>query len=86
MGIQRISASVVLIDFKKAYDSVKREVLYNILIEFRIPVKPNRRPFNFNFIFGNRKKSQGVKSWKHGGWGMIAILFFAKNCWAKTEV
>ena len=26
-------------DFKKAYNSVRREVLYNILIEFGIPVK-----------------------------------------------
>jgi hypothetical protein len=29
----------LFIDFKKAYDSVRREVLYNILIEFRIPRK-----------------------------------------------
>jgi len=29
----------LLIDFKKAYDSVRREVLYNILIEFGIPMK-----------------------------------------------
>jgi hypothetical protein len=27
------------IDFKKTYDSVRREVLYNILIEFGIPMK-----------------------------------------------
>jgi hypothetical protein len=27
----------LFIDFKKAYDSVRREVLCNILIEFRIP-------------------------------------------------
>jgi hypothetical protein len=27
------------VDFKKAYDSVRREVLYNILIEFGIPMK-----------------------------------------------
>jgi hypothetical protein len=29
----------LIIDFKKAYDSVRREVLYNILIEFVIPRK-----------------------------------------------
>jgi hypothetical protein len=27
----------LFIDFKKAYDSVKREVLYNILLEFVTP-------------------------------------------------
>jgi len=27
------------IDFKKAYDSVRREALYNILIEFGVPMK-----------------------------------------------
>ena len=32
----------ILIDFKKAYDSVRREVLNNILIEFGIPMKPVR--------------------------------------------
>jgi len=29
----------LFIDFKKAHDSVRREVLYNILIEFSIPMK-----------------------------------------------
>jgi len=27
------------VDFKKAFDSVRREVLYNILIELGIPLK-----------------------------------------------
>jgi hypothetical protein len=29
----------LFIDFKKAYDSIRREVLYHILIEFEIPKK-----------------------------------------------
>jgi hypothetical protein len=29
----------VFIDFKKAYDSVRREALHNILIEFAAPMK-----------------------------------------------
>jgi hypothetical protein len=29
----------LFIDFKKAYDSVKREVLYNILLEYSVPKK-----------------------------------------------
>jgi len=29
----------LFIDFKKAYDSVRRQVLYNFLIEFGIPMK-----------------------------------------------
>jgi hypothetical protein len=29
----------LFIDFKKAYDTVRREVLYNTLIEFGVPMK-----------------------------------------------
>ena len=29
----------LFIDFKKAYDSVRKEVFFNILIEFGVPVK-----------------------------------------------
>jgi hypothetical protein len=29
----------LFVDLKKAYDSVRREVLYNILIEFGVPMK-----------------------------------------------
>jgi hypothetical protein len=29
----------LFMDFKKTYDSVRRDVLYNILIEFGIPMK-----------------------------------------------
>jgi hypothetical protein len=31
----------LFIDFKKAYDSVRREVLYNNIIDFGIPMKLN---------------------------------------------
>jgi hypothetical protein len=42
--------------------------------------------FSLNLIFGSRNKSQGAKSGEYGGWGMTAILYFARNCWVKTEL
>jgi hypothetical protein len=32
----------LFIGFKKAYDSVRREILYNILIDFGVPIKQIR--------------------------------------------
>jgi hypothetical protein len=32
----------LFVDFKKVYESVRREVLYNNLIEFGVPMKPVR--------------------------------------------
>jgi hypothetical protein len=34
-----VTVHQLFIDFKKAYDSVRREVLYNILIEFGVSMK-----------------------------------------------
>jgi hypothetical protein len=33
----------LFVDFKKAYDSVRREILYNFLIEFGVPMELIRR-------------------------------------------
>jgi hypothetical protein len=38
MGVQ-LAVHQLFIDFKKAHDSVRKDVLYNILIEFRVPMK-----------------------------------------------
>jgi hypothetical protein len=40
-GFRRNRSTVhqLFVDFKKAYDSVRREVLYNVLIEFGVPMK-----------------------------------------------
>jgi hypothetical protein len=38
MGVQ-LRQYISYIDFKKAYDSVRREVVYNIIIEFGVPMK-----------------------------------------------
>jgi hypothetical protein len=46
----------------------------------------NQCPFSFNFISGNRQKSQDAKSGEYGEWGIKAILFFARKCWVRTEV
>jgi hypothetical protein len=39
VSTQRIKSRSDFLDFKKAYDSVRREVLYNVLIESGVPMK-----------------------------------------------
>jgi hypothetical protein len=56
--------------------SVLSTVCYSVWIS---SVVTNRHLFCFNFIFGNRKKSLGVKSGKCGGWGMTNVLYFARK-------
>ena len=38
-----------------------------------------RRPFKVLYFFGNRKKSHGAMSGEYGGWGIVTVLFLAKN-------
>ena len=38
----------LFIDFEKAYDSIKRESLYDILIKFCVPKKINQDMFRWN--------------------------------------
>jgi hypothetical protein len=42
-------STAVFIDFKKVCDSVRREVLYSVLIEFEVPIKVVR-------LTGKKKK------------------------------
>jgi hypothetical protein len=41
-----VAVHQLLVDFIKTYDSFRREVLYNILIEFGIPSKANKMCLN----------------------------------------
>ena len=45
-----------------------------------------RRPFKVLFIFWNRKKSHGAMSGEYGGWGIVRVLFLAKNSRTSNEV
>jgi hypothetical protein len=37
--LEKWDSNQLFIDFRKAYDSVRRKVLYNILIEFEVTMK-----------------------------------------------
>jgi hypothetical protein len=45
MGVHQL-----FIGFKKTYYSMRREVLYNILIEFRVPMKFVTADYNVSMI------------------------------------
>ena len=45
-----------------------------------------RRPFKVLFIFRNRKKSHGAMSGEYGGWGIVTVLFLAKNSRTSNEL
>ena len=45
-----------------------------------------RRPFKILFIFGNRKKPHGAMPGEYGGWGIVTLLFLAKNSRTRNEV
>ena len=45
-----------------------------------------RLPFIDVFSFGKRKMSTGAKSGEYGGWGMIMVLFLAKNSRTSIDV
>ena len=60
----------IFIDFKKAYDSVRREVLYKILIEFGIPKKLVRLiKMSLTEIFSRVPISNGLRQrhWEGSG-------------------
>jgi hypothetical protein len=42
MGEKNYSGHQLFVNIKRAYDSVRRNFLYNILIEYGIPVKRER--------------------------------------------
>jgi hypothetical protein len=42
VGEKSVSVPELLIDYEKAYDSLRREMLYSIFIEFCMPVEPVR--------------------------------------------
>ncbi|KAG8307663.1 hypothetical protein J6590_016106 [Homalodisca vitripennis] len=45
-----------------------------------------RRHFMGLFSFGNKNKSQGVRSGEYGGCGIISVLFLAKKSRTSSDV
>ena len=72
----------LFIDFKKAYHSVRREVLYNILIEFGIPMKLVRlikmchnETYSRTWVGKHLSDIFPVRNGLKQGDGVLALLF-----------
>ena len=78
----------LFIDFKKAYDSVRRKVLYNILNEFGIPLKLVRlikicleEAFNRVWVGKHLSDMFPIKYGLQQGDALLPLLFnFALEC------
>ena len=55
-------------------------------IRFIFSIVAKRFPFIDVFSFEKRKKSAVAKSSEYGGWGMITVLFLAKNSRTSIDV
>jgi hypothetical protein len=68
----------LFIDFNKAYDSVRWEVLYNILIEFGMPVKLVRvikMCLNETYSSVHIRWSISYSEWSEKGYALSPLLF-----------
>ena len=62
------------------------ETLLKRVFWYPQPIIAKRFPFNGVFSFGKRKKSAGARSFEYDGWGMITVLFLAKNSRTSIDV
>ena len=70
----------LFIDFKKAYDSVRREVLYNILIEFGVPKKLVRLikmclTETYSRVYADKTKYIIMSSDQNSGWSYSMKIY-----------
>jgi len=79
----------LFIDFKTAYDSVRREVLYNILIEFGIPMKLVRlikmcltKTYSslFNYFLYSLKTFHFRRGIVHSKSYVVCFFYYPKHC------
>jgi len=78
----------LFIDFKKAYDSFRREVLYNIIIEFGIPMKLVRlikmyltETYSRVQVYKNLSDMFAIRNGLKQGDALSALLFnFSLEC------